>query len=74
MSREVGHFIAWTSIHKLMKQNTELRVSDNSAKALRDWLEEVVKNLTINAEKIAKAGKRNTILTRDITFNSLFWA
>ena len=54
------------TIYKMMKENTELKVSLYAVEALAEHLERLVSEVTKRAEKYALHAKRTTILDSDI--------
>ncbi|MCF0226977.1 MAG: histone family protein [Methanobrevibacter sp.] len=53
-------------IARIMKQSGAERVSEDAKDAVTNYLEEVVRDITVEANKVAKIAKRKTIKEEDI--------
>ena len=58
--------IAKAPITRIMKESGAERISDDAKDAIVDYLEKVVKDITIEANIIAQDDKRKTIKKEDI--------
>lgn len=53
-------------IARIMKQSGAERISEDAKDAITDYLEQVTRDLTVEANKVAKIAKRKTIKKEDI--------
>lgn len=53
-------------IARIMKQSGAERISEDAKDALTDYLEQITRDITVEANKVAKIAKRKTIKKEDI--------
>ncbi len=53
-------------IARIMKQSGADRVSEDAKDAVTEYLEQITRDLTVEANKVAKIAKRKTIKKEDI--------
>ncbi len=53
-------------ITRIMKESGAERISDDAKEAVADYLDKVVREITVEANKVAKLAKRKTIKKEDI--------
>jgi len=66
MSRQSKTEFPLAPIERVIKETTNLLVSESAAKELRDVLSEIAEELALDAADLAKFAKRKTIKDRDI--------